>query len=81
MASDHRTRNVTNRNHATWQVGRAINDTFKLHHVGLVQGIVAPCDRGVATVAVTGPFDYVVTMEDLSQVLLIRVRVRVRVML
>lgn len=48
-------------------MGQAINDTFKLHNAGLAEAVSGPCGDIVATVDVTGEFDYVMTMEDLSQ--------------
>lgn len=51
-------------------VGQAINATFKENNAGETpKGVVTSgsCGEGVAVVDVTGPFDYIVTMEDLAQ--------------
>jgi hypothetical protein len=48
------------------EAGRAINATFHEANAGKVRGQSARCANGVATIVPTGPFDYVVTMEDLS---------------
>ena len=49
------------------EAGKAINDTFKLNNAGIVGDVSGKCDAGVATIEVEGDFDYVVTMEDLTQ--------------
>ena len=49
------------------QAGKGINDTFKLYNAGKVTSKSALCTNGVAVVDVTGEFDYVQTMEDLSK--------------
>ena len=48
-------------------VGLAINDTFKLNNAGVARAVSAPCGDGVATLDVSGEFDFVVSMEDLSR--------------
>ena len=49
------------------EAGKAINDTFHLNDAGMVRDTSAPCGAGVAVVNVTGPFDFIVTMEDLTR--------------
>jgi hypothetical protein len=49
------------------EAGKAINDTFKLHNAGAATAQSGPCSAGVAVIDVSGQFDYVVTMEDLSR--------------
>jgi alpha-L-fucosidase len=49
-----------------YEAGRAINATFRETHAGKVSGQSAPCSDGVATLSPTGPFDYIVSMEELS---------------
>ena len=47
------------------EAGKAINDTVKIHNVGIVTAVAAPCGVGTAVLDVSGPFDYVMSMEDL----------------
>jgi len=49
------------------QVGQALNQTFLHHHAGLISHQSSACGPGVATVAVTDEFDYILSMEDLTQ--------------
>eukprot|EP00038_Savillea_parva_P005285 m.150703 g.150703 ORF g.150703 m.150703 type:complete len:549 (-) comp11686_c1_seq4:98-1744(-) len=50
------------------EAGKAINDTFHLNHVAMATGVVGPCVDGVVVLNITGsdPFDYIMTMEDLT---------------
>jgi hypothetical protein len=48
------------------EAGKAINDTFRLNHAGKISAASGPCTTGVAVVDVSGSFDYIVTMEDLT---------------
>ena len=48
------------------EAGTAINNTFKLNDAGSVVGRHGECEAGVVSVIPTGPFDYIVTMEDLQ---------------
>jgi len=45
--------------------GKAINDTFHLNDVGKATAVTGSCGPGVSVLDVSGPFDYIVTMEDL----------------
>mgnify|MGYP000571699837 FL=1 len=50
-------------------VGKALNDTFRNSHVRKEEHVSGKCTDGVVTInGVLGqPFDYVVTMEDLTE--------------
>jgi hypothetical protein len=50
-------------------VGKAINETFFLNNAGIAVDASGRCgaDVAVVTVNVTGDFDYIVTMEDLTK--------------
>lgn len=48
-----------------YDAGKAINDTFRFNHAGEVVGVSGHCAAGLASIVPTGPFDYIVTMEDL----------------
>ena len=48
------------------EAGTAINDTFYRHNAGFVAGASRPCGPGIAIMEVLGPFDFVVSMENLS---------------
>ena len=50
------------------QAGMAINNTFHLNNAGAVAKASGPCQHGVASLVPTGPFDYIVTQEDLVYV-------------
>ena len=46
--------------------GKAINDTFKLNDAGKIVDLAPlPCSVGAVVLDVSGPFDYVLTMEDM----------------
>lgn len=49
------------------EAGAAINATFKDHDMGKVSDASGRCVAGVATVRPKGPFDYIVSKEDLSK--------------
>jgi hypothetical protein len=48
------------------EAGRAINETFKMNNAGGVAGVSGQCKDEVAVLEVSGEFDYIVTMEDLT---------------
>jgi hypothetical protein len=47
------------------EAGKAINDTFRHHHVGKAAAASGICGPGVISVVPSGPFDYIVSQEDL----------------
>eukprot|EP01047_Picozoa_sp_COSAG01_P070172 COSAG01_NODE_10567_length_2131_cov_1.827264_1_plen_84_part_00 len=47
------------------EAGQAINDTFHRHNAGIASDVAAPCTVGAVVINTTGPFDFVMTMEDL----------------
>jgi hypothetical protein len=48
------------------EAGKAINDTFKNNNAGKMGAKSGSCSTGLAVLDVKGPFDYIVTMEDLT---------------
>jgi hypothetical protein len=49
------------------EAGKALNDTFHLNDAGIITDQSGPCAEGVAIVDVTGEFDFITSMEDLSK--------------
>lgn len=48
------------------EAGKAINDTFHKNHAGITTTVAAPCTVGAVVINATAPFDFVMSMEDLS---------------
>jgi hypothetical protein len=48
------------------EAGRAINDTFRHNNAGKAPAASGVCGAGVISVVPSGPFDYIVSQEDLQ---------------